>query len=580
MKKILLTLASAFLAFSGFAQDIPEDPALGSEQNPYGEKSPWIFKIQRTQPQAETLFYYMSETTAKNGSDIVYSISLDVLNVDDSKPSYYYFTAIYVDESGKQTSYAYGSRYDLPFGGDSEKITIAAWGTKYVTFSNKPYIIGDSNWTGMAYVPSSKDGSMSEVYLNSTTNTYKSLYTINTGASTDQYLAGQAAASFANSNSLTKSCLNKATIDYASGSISFEPVQSVVLDIQNARTFVAPIDINVPTGVKVFTYAACENGVLSVEQLDVEIIPANTPVILKANVSGSYEFSFAGSEFQYKEETSPRTFLSDIQYESYPFYGVHGVHYVPAGGYTFDGEKFVKANSSDIITALNCYVMSDDDVESIEIVFPEEEEPEEEPEEPAEVLYIHFTDEKGNHLQTHFTELPYANGVYSNTVDVGPYEYFVFSDATFEKSVVSTYATYPDPDDYPQNKQWNELSEDAIIYHLAENAEVLSDDEDEDVQPAEPVTNNIVATKVSALNGKNPTPIQVESGLIHTITLDPDPQNATLKVTSTGETTGIENVIVNEPSIQDNRIFNIYGQQVDETYKGIIIKNGKKVYNR
>lgn len=562
MKKLLLTLVSAFLAFSGFAQDITEEPALGTEQNPYGEKSPWIFKIQRTQPQAETLFYYMSETTAKNGSDIVYSISLDVLNVDDSKQSCYYFTAIYVDETGKQTSFAYGSRYDLPLGGDSEKITVAAWGTKFATFSNKPYIIGDSNWTGLAYIPSSKDGSKSEIYLNSTTNTYKSLYTINAGASTDKYLAGQAAASFANSNSLTKSCLNKATVDYASGSISFEPVQSVFLDIQNVRTFVAPIDINVPAGVKVFTYAACDNGVLSVEALDEEIIPANTPVILKANVSGNYEFSFAGSEFQYKEETSPRTFLTDIQYEAYPFYGVHGVHYVPENGYIFDGEKFVKANSSDIITALNCYVKVDDDFESITIEFPEEEEPVE-PE--AEVLYVHFTDANGKHLQTHWATLEKQDdGTYMNNIDVAGFEYFVLADATFEETL-STLNTNPF-EGYPCNREWNELG-DAYIYHVAETTAL--DDVD-----TTPNTTDFVKTQVSELPGEF-TPFAINtSGYIYKIVLDPESE--TMTMTNNGTVTGIGNVTVDTPNSNDGRIFNIFGQQVDRNYKGVVIQNGKK----
>lgn len=551
MKKLLLLLTAILMAFSGFAQDTTEEPALGSEQNPFGEKSPWIFKIQRTQPQAETLFYYMSETTAKNGSDIVYSISLDVQNVDDPKQSCYYFTAIYVDETGKQTSYAYGSRYDLPIGGDSEKIVVAAWGTKFATFSNKPYIIGDSNWTGLAYVPSSKDGSKTEVYLNSTTNAYKSLYTINTGASTDQYLAGNAAASFANSNSLTKSCLNKATIDYAYGSISFEPVQSVVLDIQNVRPFVAPININVPTGVKVFTYAAYDNGVLSVEQLDVEIIPANTPVILKANVSGSYVFSFADSEFKYNEETSPRTFLLDTQYESYPFYGVHGVHYVPENGYIFDGEKFVKANSTDIVTALNCYVMTDDEVESISIEFPVE---------LPERIYVHFTDENGSHSSTHTNYLTYnEDGYYSNTLDFSTNTHFVLADANFGEEI-------------PVNKQWNELGDNATIFH----------DGGSDIAPlTEDKTWTIASISAQKATSDNVTPFIVEGKKKYKLEYTPGNGDtpAVLYAVENG-LTSISEISIDNCTPADNRIFNIYGQQVDETYKGLVIKNGKKIFVR
>lgn len=383
MKKLLLLLAGCLFAGSTvFAQDT--SIGVGDEQNPYGEQTPWIFKIQRTQPQAETVFYYMTKTTVTNGTDPVYTISLDVPNLDDPKQSCYYFTAIYVDEDGKQTSFAYGSRYDLPLGGASEKIIVAAWGTKFVTYNNKPYIIGDSNWTGLGYVTSNTNGdSTAEVYFNATTNTYKSLYTINSGASTTEYLAGQAAASFANTNTPKSSCVNKATINYTYGQVSFEAVDAVSLYIESVKPFVAPINVKVPTGVQVYKYASYDNGVLTVEALEGDIIDANTPVILKVDTPADYTFNFDGSDFEYTLQTSPRTFLSDSQYDNSGFYGVHTPHYVPANGYVFNGSDFVPANSSDIVTALNCYFVADDAQESISIAFPEEEE-----EEPADGYYL------------------------------------------------------------------------------------------------------------------------------------------------------------------------------------------------
>ena len=51
-------------------------------------------------------------------------------------------------------------------------------------------------------------------------------------------------------------------------------------------------------------------------------------------------------------------------------------------------------------------------------------------------------------------------------------------------------------------------------------------------------------------------------------------------VSSDGLTTGVDNVTLDETLPVDNRIFNIYGQQVDETYKGIVIRNGKKYFQR
>ena len=48
----------------------------------------------------------------------------------------------------------------------------------------------------------------------------------------------------------------------------------------------------------------------------------------------------------------------------------------------------------------------------------------------------------------------------------------------------------------------------------------------------------------------------------------------------TDEITGISNVVMDdkqETNRYDNAIYNLAGQRVDKTYKGIVIKNGKKV---
>ena len=44
-----------------------------------------------------------------------------------------------------------------------------------------------------------------------------------------------------------------------------------------------------------------------------------------------------------------------------------------------------------------------------------------------------------------------------------------------------------------------------------------------------------------------------------------------------GTVTGIPATIIDQP--QDDVIYNLQGQRVDESYKGLIIKNGQKVYN-
>lgn len=671
MKKLLLLLAGCLFAGSAaFAQDT--SIGEGTEQNPYGEQTPWIFKIQRTQPQAETVFYYMTKTTVTNGTDPVYTISLDVPNLDDPKQSCYYFTAIYVDEDGKQTSFAYGSRYDLPLGGASENIIVAAWGTKFVTYNNKPYIIGDSNWTGLAYVASNTNGdSTAEVYFNATTNTYKSLYTINSGASTPEYLAGLAAASFANTNTPKNSCVNKATINYTYGQVSFEAVDAVSLYIESVKPFVAPINVKVPTGVKVYKYASYDNGDLTVEALEGEIIEANTPVILKVDTPADYTFNFDGSDFEYTLQTSPRTFLSDSQYDNSGFYGVHTPHYVPANGYVFNGSEFVPATSSDIVSALNCYFVADDAPESISILFPEEKEAtpgyylggaltaefEDDPnpsymftktEEGTYTLevasipkgktfYVIYVDDKGN-LSYYGSESPadtdwvsattpvldlkegeigtvnpiglgsatdtpasYLNVTFTLTVDgTSPntlsytgelesegFNLTVGNDKTTQSGTISgnsiamqtekDYATVfiyvPEGASNVQYALYNVTDIEDTTEEEINGLSTYADEVPEDLwQNASESTYEEGAYEANLPTGQTGTLYVRYTANEAEVTPDPYTFTVTRSVP-----TAVEGISVEKA---DGAIYNVFGQKVDETYRGIVIKNGKKYLQR
>ena len=45
-------------------------------------------------------------------------------------------------------------------------------------------------------------------------------------------------------------------------------------------------------------------------------------------------------------------------------------------------------------------------------------------------------------------------------------------------------------------------------------------------------------------------------------------------------TDGIDNVTTIGNKQSDNRIFNLNGQQVNKAYKGIVVKNGRKMLNK
>ena len=628
MKKILLTLASAFLAFSGFAQDNDETEGQITVQ-PEG----WSIEVNLQNPSSQAGITYIKMEPAgthKNGYD-TYTILVPIQTFPNESDSKYFLTVKYKNtEENIDASWILGSPNGSTNGTSITRnkdeqplnIAITAW---YNTTSNKIeyidsyiniFMLDLNDWVARAVWDRYRAAEDNVRYfvLDDNENKFNLRKNLSTtsGINNECFIAGKDTENNYTLNSpqsVTKG-VYKATIDYSTLTVNIEKATTITTLINNYGLFVAPVDVTIPDNISVYELNYLQDGLVG-KKIE-GIIPAATPVVLKADESDYtlsdriISFEISGDEYTFEKSSrkvnnNDRFYIADPVYnlneDEAKFIGTYQSHYLPSGvdAYIFDkkiGSFKIQSSSVNMSSGSDPNIlipgfwgyltlpsnawMEGDDLSSLEINFDYVE-----PEEPAGFLYIHFTDEDGYHLQTHFVTLTYDynNGVYTNNnVDVGDYEYYVFSTATFDQPQVSSYAF---PNDYPQNKPWNELNEDAIIYHLAENAEVLSDDddEDEDVQPAEPVTKNIVATKVSALTAanQNPTPIPATS-LIHTITLDPAGTLTT--VVNDDQTTGIENVIVNEPSTQDNRIFNIYGQQVDETYKGIIIKNGKKVYNR
>ena len=67
-----------------------------------------------------------------------------------------------------------------------------------------------------------------------------------------------------------------------------------------------------------------------------------------------------------------------------------------------------------------------------------------------------------------------------------------------------------------------------------------------------------------------------ETGRVGVVTIDADGKVCEITVkqgeVEDGPATGVENV----ESVLNGKIFNLLGVEVDENYKGIVIKNGKK----
>lgn len=189
---------------------------------------------------------------------------------------------------------------------------------------------------------------------------------------------------------------------------------------------------------------------------------------------------------------------------------------------------------------------------------------------PAEdVLYLHFTDEDGKYDSTHAKTLPKNDdGLYKATLDLGWHGYFVLADANFPQESVEEYSIMT----LDNSSDWASLGNNATIYSL--------DDSNSD---SDSKTSTVKAQKVSELNSL--TPFKVDFGKIYDITLAPgtDGTIATLSAepsTIGGGLSGVDDVVTDKIILESNLIFNVYGQPVDETYKGIVIRNGKKYIQR
>lgn len=580
MKKLLLLPLLLLTTFAGIAQD---DTSEVTET--------WTVTAEYLSPsEIETVEYTMTPTEVTKAinadanveNNVVYTATVDIKVFPEKyKESKVHFT---ITHTGKSTDETASIQLVRKIDEGDMKLTIAAWlyydknkGTTITTqYSNTLYVIGDTNWTALGILNPSSTGKPAKLYFNCNSQEFKNLFSLN-GTYTDYNLAGKDQCSVHATNTTTKSCLNIATYDYASTTISFEKATSVDLYVENYLPFVVAADATLPKGLTAYVYSELQNGTLYLVPMEGNVVAANTPVVLKAAEPQNYTLTL-GDVFYYTEDQNnlvkSRTLLLDSNNENEPFYGVHMPHYVPANGYIFSEGKFVKAPEKTIVQALDVYLKSDvEGLEEINIVFVDPVGPED-PVEPAECLYVHFTDANGNHASTHATTLPLnADGSYSAHISFGENSWFVLADATFEEN-----STEPEEPETPEideediddpfgarvvasSKSWADLGEKATIFHAGEDGAVL-------------------ATKASDATAV--TPFQADADKTYNVIFTPATEDSENRSISIKEEilSGIEDVNVEAATATDNRTFNIFGQQVDDSYKGIVIRNGKKFIRR
>lgn len=548
MKKLLLLLAGCLLA-----SNITLAQSQDGEEPEATTTPGWTVRLNITEPAnvVSDQTYEMTKTDVQIGNEYVYSYTVTV-NVDPSKSSKYYIYVSYTNEEGvvktKNTAALYQTYNDGPV-----DITVAAFvdskGEIQYILSNSKYLLCDTNWTGIGYFDASKDGLPNEIYYN---NTKQKGYVAvrNLGTATTEYLPGgntqYQSNLFIENNPGSQFGLFKAVFDYSNMTLSFEKINSLTLDVEDFIPFVSASEATLPMGLTAYVYSSYEDGVISMETLEGNVVPANTPVLLKGK-KGSYTITLSDDYnyvFVYDEGTSTRNYLIDSNSEGSLLYGVHQPHLVPANGYIYNNGTFTKASASDIIIALNCYFVIDDASapESISIVFPEEEE--------QDGITVNLGSDTTNQSGTIEN-----NEITITTVGDGALIYVEVGDEVR-----------------------------SIYYYIAEK-EVVEEDGPEDLPSGSYAGKRRVLpdgasyTEAIVNNGVVTIPLEVGEGQLHIATsADGDNEQVFTYTVAKGVPTAVE-AIETAPD-EDGAIYNIFGQKVDASYKGIVIKNGKKFIQR
>lgn len=619
MKKLLLTLtsiAALSTAFTASAQDDVQPAPVGSQ---------YVLNIKASDGYPKDLDvaewnYSLLPLDDNNDANTKYSTQglEDIIlhgYTTSGKPAKYIYTLTYYtlgcDYEGEETNTKRTQTYTV-FVGENDpdvKLSVCARypaGKSYVewlhNFSN--VVLGDGNLFSYLYI----GGNTRPVHhtsFNSYSGTYDSKTKTGYYGTTFNYTKIFSAAEYSgvnlndlflkgrSSNGLSlididdtavegKTGANTAVVypegvynvalDCATGKLTVTPASSgMELYVGGVATVAAPFDFALPAGLKAYTLAYdADAQALVASQIKGEV-KAYTPVLLKSENTGFYTLKIASEEIVYNpvqlevKDNTNKAAIADSRTDGNVLVGVNQPHWIDAfpavkARYTLSGESFkingaAKNFDTPITPQYSCYVELPVELAeapaSLQIIFPTEEEPVE------TVLYVHFTDEYGNYKSTHYTELYGVENVFTASIDFENNEYFVLADACFDNEEAAEEA-------YALGSDWNSL--DGNIYHQGEVVAYTGN------------SYSWTMTKTPAGEAENIVPFRVEPGCVYELNVDMAGEVPALSSVYMA-ITGVENVSVSEPAA-DNRIFDLFGRRVDETYKGIAIKNGKKIFLR
>lgn len=243
------------------------------------------------------------------------------------------------------------------------------------------YVVGDKYNCYVGWPNKNTESTTIDIYLNAYDGGINRFVKYNSSLATTYYLASSTGDGyFTYTGTITNSSLNKATITYTTentGEVVFSKAGNITLNIEGGRTFITPLELIVPEGIKVYEYDSYSDGNVTFKQSLSGSIPAYTPVYITG--SGEFTFNFVGGEdanenlFQGKTKTegANRVYLLD-ESASDTYYGVLCPHLLPANSYVFNGTVFALQTdvTNVVIDPFYCYInlpVADSSLETISI---------------------------------------------------------------------------------------------------------------------------------------------------------------------------------------------------------------------
>lgn len=442
------------------------------------------------------------------------------------------------------------------------------------------FYISDSNWTLMTQFPQEGEGTLN-VYFNGltyktedggdrqyttvgdmkgpffgTSNSKNSFYTDESGNNVCIAFQNQNTGfSYTYSKSSVTNAINVASIDYSTKKITLSKAENIELTINGITPFVSPIALQAPEGVLVYEYDSYSNGELVVKLVKNGQIQSNIPVILKSEESKSYVFDFVNENFydysdvvkiQNPSQGKP-VYFPDVN--TGIIYGVQSPHFLSVGSYEFINEQFTKVETKNtaLVNSFSCYLQLPEDTEtnpeSISIVFPEEEQQDD----ITVNLGPDITNQSGT-IEDNYIKITTVGDGALVFVEVG-------------------------------------AGVDAIYYYIAEEEVDVKGGAEEDLPSGSyagkrrALPEGASYTEAKVRDGVATIGLVVGSGQLHIATsADGDNEQVFTYTVAKGVPTAVE--AIETAADENGAIYNIFGQKVDASYKGIVIKNGKKFIQR